>query len=161
LKTITFTPNKILNTQKRGIVLILFFCSKFFILWACFWYIDYNNLYGYLIPIRRYNVKWWDFFATETKSSKPTIIEWLKQHQNAKIINSNPRSKFLARRSHAYAFIVSTKSEEKYFKIMKQLLQSIKDNDPSPSSSSAGSIIGLADDSEDECYGILPPIQKS
>jgi len=44
---------------------------------------------------------------------------------------------------------------------MKQLLQSIKDNDPSPSSSSSSSIIGLADDSEDECYGILSPIQKS
>jgi hypothetical protein len=51
--------------------------------------------------------------------------------------------------------------KKKYFKIIKQLLQSIKDNDPSPSSSSAGSIIGLAGDSEDECYGILPPIQKS
>jgi len=38
---------------------------------------------------------------------------------------------------------------------MKQLLQSTKDNDSSLSSSSSGSIIGLADDNEDNCYGIV------
>jgi hypothetical protein len=37
--------------------------------------------------------------------------------------------KFLARRSHAFALLTSAQSEEEYFQIMKQLLQSIKDND--------------------------------
>ena len=36
---------------------------------------------------------------------------------------------------------------------MKQLLQSIKDNNSSPSSSSPSSIIGLIDDNEDDYYG--------
>jgi hypothetical protein len=44
---------------------------------------------------------------------------------------------------------------------MKQLRQSTKDNDSYPSLSSLGSIIGLAYDNENDCYGILPPIQKS
>jgi len=44
---------------------------------------------------------------------------------------------------------------------MKQLWQSIKDNDSYPSLSSLGSIISLTDDNENDCYGILPPIQKS
>jgi hypothetical protein len=43
---------------------------------------------------------------------------------------------------------------------MKQPLQSIKDNDSSLSSSSSGSTIGLTDDNKNDCYGIVPPIQK-
>jgi len=43
---------------------------------------------------------------------------------------------------------------------MKQLLQSIKD-DESSSFSSSGSIVGLGDDNKDHFYEILPPIQKS
>jgi hypothetical protein len=43
---------------------------------------------------------------------------------------------------------------------MKQLLQSIKD-DESSSFSSSGSIIGPGDDNKDHFYEILPPIQKS
>jgi hypothetical protein len=43
---------------------------------------------------------------------------------------------------------------------MRQLLQSIKDNE-SFLFSSSGSIVGLVDDNEDDCYEILPPIQKS
>jgi hypothetical protein len=43
---------------------------------------------------------------------------------------------------------------------MKQLLQSIKD-DESFLFSSSGSIVGLGDDNKDHFYEILPPIQKS
>jgi hypothetical protein len=63
----------------------------------------------------RYKVKWWDSFAAETKSSKPIIMKWLQQHKNAKIADSNPQSKFLARRSHASTLLTSTQSEEEYF----------------------------------------------
>jgi hypothetical protein len=41
---------------------------------------------------------------------------------------------------------------------MKQLLQSIKDNDWSPSSSFSGSVTGLTSNNEDDYYNILPPI---
>jgi hypothetical protein len=61
-------------------------------------------------------------FYIRTKSFKPVVIEWLHQHQNAKIIDSICQSKFLARQSHAYAFLASTQYEEDYFQIMKQLL---------------------------------------
>jgi hypothetical protein len=43
---------------------------------------------------------------------------------------------------------------------MKQLLQSIK-KDESSSSLSSGFNVGLVGDNEGDCYGILPPIQKS
>ena len=62
------------------------------------------------------------FLYIRTKSFKPVVIELLHQHQNAKIIDSNCQSKFLTRRSHAYAFLASTQYEEEYFQNMKQLL---------------------------------------
>jgi hypothetical protein len=49
-------------------------------------------------------------------------MKWLQQHKNAKIVNSNPESKFLARRSHASTILASTQSKEEYFQIIKQLL---------------------------------------
>ena len=87
-----------------------------------------------------------------------TLIK-LQQYQKALIIHPNPQSKFLARRSHASALLSSAKSEEEYLKSWNNSYKASK-NDESFSSSSSGSIVSLADDNEDDCYGIPPPIQK-
>jgi hypothetical protein len=49
-------------------------------------------------------------------------MKWLQQHKNAKIVNSNHESKFLARRSYASTLLASTQYEEEYFQIIKQRL---------------------------------------
>jgi hypothetical protein len=46
------------------------FCSKIFVPSVCSWYFDYNDQNTHVILIRKYKVKWWDYFKVENKSFK-------------------------------------------------------------------------------------------
>jgi len=102
----------------------LIFCTKFFVLWVCSWFFNYNLQQGHPVLVRKFKIKWWDSFAAECKSSKLAITEWLQKNQSIHIIYHHPQSKFLARKAHTAALLTSAKSEEEYLNIMQGIIQS-------------------------------------
>jgi hypothetical protein len=85
LKIVTFTSNRNLNLQKMRKNSHQFSCSVSN-------YLSLGSIHGILtiipsmdnlIIIKRYKVKWWDSFASESKSSKLVVMEWLQHHQKA------------------------------------------------------------------------------
>jgi hypothetical protein len=65
-----------------------------------------------MLLVRKFKIKWWDFFAAESKSFKLAVTEWLQKHQTAPIIDHHPQSKFLARKAQMAALLASDRTEE-------------------------------------------------
>jgi hypothetical protein len=57
-------------------------CSKFFVLWVCSWYFDYNTQHGYPILIEDTKKNGRTPLQHEAKVQN-LLQEWCQQHQKA------------------------------------------------------------------------------
>ena len=80
----------------------------------CAWFYDYNLQNEHPVLVRKFKIKWWDSFATASKSSKLAVTEWLQKHQTTPIIDNHPQSKFLAQKAQTTALLASARTEEEY-----------------------------------------------
>ena len=67
-------------------------------------------------------------------------------------------TKFLAQKSFAQTQLAAAKSEEEYFEIMAQLLKSKALSSKHSSDSASEDSIKIENENEDDCFGILLPI---
>ena len=106
--------------------------------------------------IRQFRVKWWNAFNSEPVQT-PAVRLWLQKQGFQKPDPS--ATLFLAQRSFANSQLMSAKTEEEYFALMKQLLDSRISSKASAASSSASPpLMDFGDDDEDICYEISDPL---
>ena len=136
------------------------YCTKFFVPWVFQWHLDYSINNGIIVLQRKFKVKWWNSYKIPEKISKSAIEGWLQKHG---FLGSPPsQSNFLAQKSHASALLAAAKTEEEYFNIMQQLLQSKASSSANSNMSEESEpFIDLGNDNEDDCFGILPSIKPT
>lgn len=82
-------------SEKKFSPLLLFY-TKFFVPCLCSWYYDYNLQNGSLVFVRKFKIKWWDYFVAENKSSKSAVEKWLKTNKIIPAIQQNQQSNFFS-----------------------------------------------------------------
>lgn len=148
------------SSLEKKFPFLCLYCSKFFVPWVSQWYLDYSSNNGIIVLQRKFKVKWWNSYRIPEKISKTAISEWLQKHG---FLGSPPsQTNFLAQKSHASALLAAARTEEEYFKIMQQLVQSRTTSSATSSHSEESEpFIDLGNDNEDDCYGILSPIKPT
>ena len=129
------------------------------------WNFQYHTQESQLILQRHFKIKWWSKFDEQSKLSEATVQKWLssKGLLTPSIEEVKAQSTFLAQRTKAQSLLASAKIEEKYFKVMQQLLASRSElsitNPSDEEEDDVKPFISLGNDNEDDCFGILPPIK--
>lgn len=112
-----------------------------------------------LILTKRFKVKCWDSFQVPKKFPK----QLYKNGSKVKTIFSQAQATppFLAQWSYAQAQLATAKTEEEYFAIMEQLLQSRSQSSQIDVESDPEElIIVFINDNKEDYFGILPLIHQ-
>ena len=129
------------------------------------WNFNYHTQDAQLILQSTFKVKWWSKFDEQSKLSETTVQAWLSSKGlfTPSIQEVKAQNTFLSQRTKAQSLLASAKTEEKYFKVMQQLLASRFEPFVASSSDKEEDedepFISLGDDNKDDCFGILPPIK--
>ena len=115
---------------------------------------------------RTFKVKWWSKFEEQSKLTETLICNWFcsKGFLAPSIKAKKAQDTFLTQKSKAQSLLASAKSEEKYFKVMEQLLtsrskSSVADSSDEDDDQDEKPFISLGDENEDDCFGIFSPIK--
>ena len=140
-------------------------CTNFFLPWVWMWNFQYHTQEAQLVLQRTFKVKWWSKFDEKSKLSETTIQTWLTSKGllgPSKEI-TKAQNTFFSKKSKAQSLLASAKTEEKYFKVIEQLLALRSEPSVATSSSSSSGedepFISLGDENEDDCFGIFSPIK--
>ena len=129
------------------------------------WNFQYHTIDTQLDLQRTFKVKWWSKFDEQSKLSEATIQSWLSTRgliaPSKDLVKT--QSTFLAQRAKAQSLLASAKTEDEYFKVMQQLLDTRSEpsvaSSLSSSSGEAEPFISLGDENEDDCFGIFSPLK--
>lgn len=141
---------------------ILHFMVQFCIPWICAWNytILSQNPFSYLA--RSFQIKWWDNWHKVQLVTPQAVHKFFQQHP---VIAMSSDPQFLLQRSQIIPQLAATKSKKELRQQLMDTLSSLSDSDdeeasPSnPNHDSQDSVEDLAQDNEDDCYGIFTPVQ--
>lgn len=141
--------------------LFLFF-ANFGLAWIMFW--KYEILSTQVFPSlgRTFHVKWWE--KAKIQHVTPTAIQqWFNRHPSIQSTIAEDSSKVLLSKSQLIAKLAaappSCKELKRHLQEALSSLQSEEEEDDQEDQCSSSSV-DLAQDNEDDCFGILSPIPR-
>ena len=139
----------------------MLFRSQFSIPWICAWNytILSQNSFSYLA--RNFQIKWWDNWKLVHLVTPQAVHKFFQQHP---VIAMSSDPQFLLQRSQIIPQLAVTTSKKELRQQLLDTLSSLSDSDdeasPSnPDNDSQVSSTDLAQDNEDDCYGIFTPVK--
>jgi hypothetical protein len=136
----------------------LLFFSKFSLAWILLW--DYEQVLTNKIPslARKFKTKWWSKFECNHVTA-PAIKQWLRLQTQTIPTIDQATAQFLRTKSFTASELSGAKSKSEMKAKLKSIMAQLDDEDDEESqaqhSSNDEPIEDLAQDNEDDCYGIL------
>ena len=153
---------------------MILFCANFFLPWMSTWHFGYqHNPDSTITLVRYFKIKWWDKFQAFDKCNEDAFLNWLQKRPNVYSLPNSAlqaQTEFLAQKSFALPQLAAATSEDEFFRIMNELVESKKSASKASSSkvsqkedsepSDYEPIIDFDNDNEDDCFGIFSLAQS-